>query len=652
MTTLSPIHHQEVQRLLSLSGVEKPVKSKDFEGTEQDWDTIWQQSLVLALSTSMRSFNQHISRQTPPDIIDKLTKVLTYLNPDHINTMGLGDPKSPTPTIGDVHDAILKQFALMLDPSLLNSFKPSKISTLFYSAPMGLLYLYKSSFFHGLARVQHRALMAIRNSFDHFVIMDGICNHGKAFSHLNLSELECSLDILAKSTTPGIQQQFADDCYAITSTFHAYPIDEFDRIYQSYSSVTHARLINMISEMRSLRDNILKAGNADKYINIVLEDRDEAANFISSLPDDDLRALCINPGFINMHTIAAIAEKLPFNELLPQIIARKEDWQDLSALLKVLPEHISAQLIDRLGPAIKDFIKDTRTLKTAWDCLKTESKQGWMASLGQAYIISLIHDLNDLQRIVLMLPAPEQFLIMTKLGPDSMNKLLNASSVSKWDFLHFLQVLPAQPSSHAVIATLGRDAITRFTQADLLPFLAQTVKQVNFAALICVVGNAFPKLVDELTGKNELLRDFKQISRAYKFYNEYYFCNYDSSFSDDDLIGSIEGLFTEINGASKYLRGYFFIPSDNFTQLIISRCRETKPNDHESLLAFLDEKLLEIDLHEGRPGYYYTRTTNTHDGEVAMRIMYCIVRLNHKLRPELLANQKLNNIHTFAPSLT
>lgn len=705
--SLSEVHHDEVMQFLAESNIIKPGIESDFKASLNRWERIWQTSLSLALSTSMRTYNQRIPVDTPMRIRTTIEAIQNALNPGNIDKMEFRNRKFGLPHIGDIHDTILKYFAGMLNREQLSALKPARISEVFYQTKVGYLRVYRPYAYTHQAKSQHKMITAIHKDFKDYKYLAIQKEFNKdAFGELNTNTLVPLIHILSKTPLSASDAQFSDDLYACLRSDRADGVFFINTLYQQYSDALISTLKNKVQELTDHKVNRLSSTHAAVYINEFL-DGEQRSDFILSMSADELRIVCKTPNFINMNTIGAIAEILPISELIDDIPTVVLIWRHLEAVLKALTQPHAEELLHGLRNNHYDLIIcDEHDLYLILKYLPRPDRTSFIVKLGGSIISRVISGYLHLEILLSMLPdtawetvitlqgqkgmsyiirsgrslftvisrlSPDRVaLLISVLGPEVKNimsrgeDLLNvltympADSRAQWmaelgaDYIHdmidnpqdFYAAIRKLSSSNIPLSAytladiFGVNTIKRFMSHRDILFFAKNIKPELFIALLEALGKNVPKLIDDAPFELNLLGASKPISRAYKFYSGYQH-KYDAQFSSDDIVGSIERLFEEINTNDSCFQGHFLTPAKTIAQSIIDECK--KATDPESLLVLLTHKLIEIDSHE-EPGYHYIRKTNLHNGEAAMRIMYCMVKLNQTMRPAPVSEPKLNTI--------
>lgn len=745
-------HKNQILNDLPFAKIKKPDISADFKGTELGWDNLWQALLKLALTTSMRKFYQNIPSNTPPAILKMVEELISHLHPARINKIMFEKPGYPEPTIGETHDFILNHFAQMLVDKDDSTFKPAKISELFYSMPIGSFYDNRVKNYSGLAKDQYSAMIAVGDDFENFTkFASSLRNtgsfsydHGNTFSELKTNVLTSALAIVRGSGESQANEQLADDFYAINSHLHySHSRNDFDEFYLSYCIGTRSLLEEKIKILKKEQDADIASTSAATYLNTKLPDQEDKEYFISSLPIDELRRMSANSQFVNLNTLNPILKRLTIEEIQVPIInllksthelnvvlnrLPKERWPELmqgrilswiviltesTASLALttynlseenkhayysllgcqiiravitdqadfewaihsLPEHVANEvillikeegiknifptaqelvrvlgalpdgrklLIKVLGESIKDYIENARDISDIYKSIPDNMKSALINILGDAYLKLHIKSTDSLLRIIEMLPVEKQLPFMKNLGADVINNIFKTPV----DLAIFLDRLPDGLNTipaHELIATLGKVTLKGFTQGSHdLYFLSERIKPEYLSAMITLLGDQFVSTVDMSHEKESLLRDNNRIKRGYEFYTKYQH-QYDEEFSDKDILGSIERLFTEPEKEGMPAQGLYMPSSADITASIVYHCKNTKPGDYHSLLAALNNSLMDIDRNLDET-YRFTRITLRPNGEVANRIMYSMMKLNQALHPAPVVGQKeVNN---------
>lgn len=322
--------------------------------------------------------------------------------------------------------------------------------------------------------------------------------------------------------------------------------------------------------------------------------------------------------------------------------------------LLVYDAEVWRALIVKLGPEnFGKICSDSSELSTTLSGLKDASMAALIETLGPEFFKAKIIDAHDLAALLSKFTSISSNVVFIRLlGADVIKHIIK-------DVFQLGDVLDQVSSKHELLTALGNNFINSIIKDSgqlafvlkKLPEASMKKLDLTFAIKSCfknnlrgfvhipeeyhliiidALGDKFPALLDASKDRASLLALSKPISRSYKYYSGFQH-QYESKFSADDLLGSIVRLFSEINGSNKYMNGYFLMYSDTMTQSIIDHCRGMERADTGALVKFLSKKLSDIDEHDDSASYF--KTAPSHNGELAMRIKFCILKLNNILRP-------------------
>jgi hypothetical protein len=231
-----------------------------------------------------------------------------------------------------------------------------------------------------------------------------------------------------------------------------------------------------------------------------------------------------------------------------------------------------------------------------------------------------------------------RFPLVTGLGRDLFNKIfpsvLEHGTESGMGLADFLEIFPEE--SRGDIIKLLDFEMQRVCMSRPKTF-DEVMSRLNLYQQLELTESFGPTLV-VLDRENhfsymEGFKIAKSSDRAITFFSDHQNA-YDSKMTDD-LMSSIQTLFEDNHGSSSHTPVLLSI-GHAIQREIVQKCRQHP--SAEVLRDFLRHKLLQIDELEG--SQYSSQPVLSHKGELAMRIMYSVDKLNLSLKPKVEAVNK------------
>lgn len=657
-----------------LSAVKQPEKPAGYTGTSEDWQKVWQESLSLALSTSMRHFEDAIPPNTPDPIKMTLRTVKDYMSPWRIDQFNLNGTLVQRPTIGDVYDYVIQYFKEMLtDRTLSDALIQAKISRLFYDKIVGTLTSGGELVFTGFGDAQRDNIQSLWKDIDKYEAHTRNTKTTVPFQVLEMSGHSInSLEYIMRLLTDDSSVVSADtlamnDCYSIASTARSSDMTVFNKIYQNYRALARTELQTRIESLKTHKNNLLTTADPVTYIRKLAPQL--VKPLILSLPQDALHRLCKVPGFATMDNLEYITQTIPLHELNISPLDLITTASNLLTLLRYSDDASNPSLITSIGPErLKTIMSEGSGLGLLTQ-FNVNLSSLIITTLGEAGLISCIVRGGSLETSLREVPDQLKKEIITTLGRNGLKStikrgfglgsILNALTEPLWpilldilkpedleiiisDGMEVCQLLSRirSTSKTQLLTALGPHLIRKtLNESIYLDLVVSNVPEVTQPVLE-MLSDLLPSIINNSTSKHkEEMLSNKAINRAYKYYSGHY-NNYDAREISAASPSAMADFFDEITPQNNSTSIY---GTRSSAQQIAHKCRQVPTPGREALLSYLREQLRNIDTTE--PSQYTRESIPQPDGELAMRIMHCIDKLNRSLRADLtVANTNTNKM--------
>lgn len=690
---LSVADRATLRAILSNSAVEKPEKPVDYEGSQENWDNDWDKALACALTTNQQSFDTDLPSDTHPDIKTTLKCIFDYLNPARIDRWAF---ITPGLTIGHVYDDVQQHFyGLLKDKNCLPVENLKKLTPAFYEILVGKLSHGTVNLNTETSRVHYALLMDLVDWFHDFE--QHIASNGQVLEFIparlkrivtnwqSYHFIFCILsdDILKTEA----QENILNDFYAITSaTTSAVDIEEFALRYKILNVVLQKFLIEHMTPFMIFMLEIY--GTETQLPYLVGLHGQTAAFIIHSVSLDRLAILCELEGFFRHPHLEQSIKTLQIDRVHDLVFNSNLGADTIVKIFKALsPE--SAQYL--MGSCEVEALETILAHVPVRNHLLNTFSAILLNKLGVDYCKSFIEDVNALCSVLRGLGADSQILLLRLLGPDfivelsgDLSQLMSITTVFKSDSFtqQFFTLLGLDRcwayvkdgyDANKFVSLLDYDLMSQWIDT-LGPRLMSVIKNSRDLGMLLSAENGNSKLsLIVKTYPNQiraLIQDSEDLSRLMKylpsdmqmmfieilgpkivdimsrgsfdFHNEDMLkriinraCIYHSRyqmkrpFSPDTIIKNIESIFKEMSERPYYGESFYCRSSVFHARYIIRDARENPSPTR--VLERLRYTLHSIDADADNSVDLLRAKPN---GQLAMRIMYCIEQLNYHLSPE------------------